>query len=187
MANITEFKSRLSGGGARANQFKVMLTFPDIATTAGGEDNPGVSGTSLMDDMSFLCNGTTIPDQTIGVTPVKFRGRELKLAGDSRAFKDWEITVINDTDFKIYRAFEKWLNAINNMTDNTGVINTSLYQSTGTIHQLDRNGATLKKWKFIGCFPHTLGTIELGFETENEIEDFSVTLSYQWFETDTST
>ena len=28
MANINDFKSRLKGGGARANQFKVTLIFP---------------------------------------------------------------------------------------------------------------------------------------------------------------
>ena len=186
MANITEFKSRLSGGGARANQFKVMLTFPDIATT-GGDGPPGQSGTNLMDDMSFLCTSTTLPGQTIGTTTVKFRGRELKLAGDSRTFTDWSFSVMNDTNFKIYRAFETWLNAINNMTDNTGVVATSLYQSTGSIIQLDRNGEPLKTYKFVGCFPNKLGDIALDYDTENTIESFDVDLSYQWFETDTST
>jgi hypothetical protein len=32
MANINEFKSRLKGGGARANQFKVTLPFPGYSS-----------------------------------------------------------------------------------------------------------------------------------------------------------
>ena len=177
MANITEFKSRLSGGGVRPNQFKVRLTFPDIATAGGG-----ASGTSLMDDLSFLCEATTLPGQTIGKTTVKFRGRELKLAGDSRTFEDWGIDVLMDTDFKLYDAFTNWMNAINNLADNTGVINTELYQATGDVIQMDRDGKPLKTIKFIGMFPIKINDIELDYKTENQIETFHVDFSYQWYE-----
>ena len=185
MANIDTFKSRITGGGARPNQFKVLMTFPDIATTGAGA--PGTSGTSLMDDLSFLCSATSLPGQTIGTTSVKFRGRELKLAGDSRTFADWDITVINDSDFKIWNAFEKWMNAINNMSDNTGVTNTSLYQSTAEVIQLDRDGEPLKTMRFIGCFPVKTADIALDYDTENTVEKFDVTLAYQWYETSLTT
>ena len=187
MANINDFKSRLTGGGARPNQFKVMLTFPDVATANAGGGAPGTSGKQLMDDLSFLCTSSSLPGQTIGTTAVKFRGRELKLAGDSRTFKDWEISVLNDSDFKIWNAFETWMNAINNMSDNTGVTNTRLYQSTGEVIQLDRDGNPLKTMKFIGCFPTTTGDIALDYDTENTVEKFDVTLAYQWFETTLTT
>jgi len=177
MANITEFKSRLSGGGVRPNQFKVRLSFPDVATAGAG-----ASGTSLMDDLSFLCEASTLPGQTIGKTTVKFRGRELKLAGDSRTFEDWGIDVLMDTDFKLYDAFTNWMNAINNLADNTGVINTELYQATGDVIQMDRDGKPLKTIKFIGMFPNKLGDIELDYKTENQIQTFTVDFSYQWYE-----
>ena len=31
MANINDFKAKLAGGGARANQFKVTMPFPGYA------------------------------------------------------------------------------------------------------------------------------------------------------------
>jgi hypothetical protein len=31
LRKITDFKSKLTGGGARANLFEVVLTFPDAA------------------------------------------------------------------------------------------------------------------------------------------------------------
>ena len=52
MPNINEFKSRLSGGGARANQFKVTMTFPGYSSV-GGETS----------DLSYLCTATSIPGQ----------------------------------------------------------------------------------------------------------------------------
>ena len=75
MANINEFKSRLKGGGARANQFKVTLPFPGYSSV-GGETS----------DLSFLCTATSLPGQSLGTVAVQFRGRLLKLAGDSRTF-----------------------------------------------------------------------------------------------------
>ena len=62
---------------------------------------------------------------------VNFRGRQLKLAGDSRTFGSWNMTILNDTDFKIYRAFERWMNGINNITDNEGLTDPNDYQVDG--------------------------------------------------------
>ena len=89
MANINEFKSRLKGGGARANQFKVTLPFPGYASV-GGETS----------DLAFLCSATALPGQTVGQVAIPFRGRVLNIAGD-RTFEPWTITVLNDTDFKL--------------------------------------------------------------------------------------
>ena len=35
MANINDFKARLKGGGARANQFKITLPFPGYSAVGG--------------------------------------------------------------------------------------------------------------------------------------------------------
>jgi hypothetical protein len=175
MANINDFKSRLKGGGARANQFKVTLPFPGFASV-GGETS----------DLAFLCTSTAIPGQTVASVPVNFRGRVLQLAGD-RTFNPWAITVLNDTDFKIYKAVERWMNGINNMTDNEGLTNPSDYQVDGFIDHLDRNGATLKSYTFRGLFPTALDDIALDYGTNNAIETFGVTFTYQYFETDTTT
>ena len=175
MPNINEFKSRLRGGGARANQFKVTLPFPGYAAV-GGETS----------DLAFLCTATGIPGQTLGSVAVDFRGRKLQLAGD-RTFEDWTITVLNDTDFKLYRAFERWMNGINNMTDNEGIANPADYQVDGFIDHLDRNGATLKVYVLRGAFPTTLDDIGLSASDNDSVETFGCSFVYQYFETDTTT
>jgi hypothetical protein len=175
MPNINEFKSRLRGGGARANQFKVTLPFPGYASV-GGETS----------DLAFLCSATGIPGQTVGQVAIPFRGRVLNIAGD-RTFEPWTITVLNDTDFKLYRAFERWMNGINNMTDNEGIANPADYQVDGFVDQLDRNGTTLKSYTYRGLYPETLASIPLSYGTNDAIETFDVTFRYQYFETDTTT
>ena len=175
MPNINDFKSRLRGGGARANQFKVTLPFPGYAAV-GGETS----------DMAFLCTATNTPASTVAEVAVPFRGRSLYVAGD-RTFEVWQTTILNDTDFKIYRAVERWLNGINNMSDNEGIANPADYQVDAFVDHLDRNGTTLKSWTFRGLFPTALPGIALNYGTNDAVETFDVTWRYQYFETDTTT
>ena len=81
-----------------------------------------------------------------------FRGRILKIAGD-RTFDTWTITVINDVDFAIRSAFEKWMNFINKMEDKLDKQDPADYQPDAYVHQLDRDGSTLRKYKFYDVFP----------------------------------
>ena len=175
MANINDFKAKLAGGGARANQFKVTMPFPGYAQV-GGE----------IEDLAFLCTATSIPAMDISGVTVPFRGRQIKIAGD-RTFADWSITVLNDTNFKLRNAFERWQNGINNMTDGEGLTNPVDYQVDAFVDQLDRNGNTLKSYTLRGLFPVNIAAIPLNYETNDAIEDFDVTFQYQYFETNTTT
>ena len=175
MANISDFVSKLKGGGARANQFKVTLPFPGFAQV-GGETEA----------MAFLCRATTLPASTIGEVIIPFRGRNIYVAGD-REFETWDTTILNDTDFLIRNAIERWSNGINNMSDNEGLTNPTDYQVDAFVDHLDRNGNTIKSYTLRGAFPTSVGGIPLAYETTDAIETFDVTFSYQYFESNTTT
>ena len=175
MANINDFKAKLAGGGARANQFKVTMPFPGYAQV-GGE----------IEDLAFLCTTAQIPAMNVGLVNVPFRGRQIKIAGD-RTFADWSITVLNDTNFKLRNAFERWQNGINNMSDNEGLSNPVDYQVDAFVDQLDRNGNTLKSYTLRGAFPTEVAATDLNYGTNDEVETFGVTFQYQYFETNTTT
>jgi len=117
LRRITDFKSKLVGGGARPNLFEVELAFPEEI----GIDN------DVKDKARFLVKAAALPASNITPIDVNFRGRILKVAGD-RTFDTWTITVINDTDFSIRSAFEKWMNSINRLSDATGTNNPADYQ-----------------------------------------------------------
>ena len=175
MANINDFKAKLAGGGARPNQFKVTMPFPGYAQV-GGE----------IEDLAFLCRATVIPSMTVGNINVPFRGRQIKIAGD-RTFEDWSVTVINDTDFKLRNAFERWQNGINNMTDNEGLTNPVDYQVDAFVDHLDRNGNTIKSYTLRGLYPTIVSAIDLNYETNDVVEEFTATFAYQYFESNTTT
>ena len=175
MANISDFKAKLAGGGARANQFKVTMPFPGYASV-GGE----------IEELAFLCRATSIPSMEVATIPVPFRGRSIKIAGD-RTYADWTITVLNDTNFKLRNAFERWSNGINNATDGEGLTNPADYQVDAFVDQLDRNGATIKSYTLRGVFPTEIAAIELAYDQNDAIEEFGVTFAYQYFESNTTT
>ena len=110
LRKISDFKSRLAGGGARPNLFEVELAFPDAVSIAN----------DVLQKSRFLVKAAALPASSITPIDIPFRGRILKVAGD-RTFETWTITVINDTDFVIRSAMEKWMNVINKLEDATGL------------------------------------------------------------------
>ena len=176
MANIDAFKANLLGGGARANQFFVQLTFPSYV--AGGP--------LLAAKGQFICKGAQLPSSTIDNTPTFFRGRQVNVAGE-RTFAPWTVTVINDNDFALRNAFEAWMNGINDVANNTGRLRPSDYQVDLDVYQLDRNGSPVKHYKFVDCFPTEVSAIELNFDTNNQIEEFTTTFQYNYWTSETST
>ena len=171
LRRITDFKSKLVGGGARPNLFEVELAFPEEIAI----DN------DVKDKARFLVKAAALPASNITPIDVNFRGRILKIAGD-RTFDTWTITVINDTDFSIRSAFEKWMNLINKMEDNTGEQDPAIYQPDAYVHQLDRDGSTLRTYKFHDVFPTQVSQIDLSYETTDAIEEFTVEFQVQWWE-----
>jgi hypothetical protein len=171
LRKITDFKSKLTGGGARPNLFEVILSFPTEAAP-----DP-----ITLDKARFLVKAAALPASNVAPIDVPFRGRILKIAGD-RTFDTWTITVINDSDFSIRSAFEKWMNTINKVSDNTGTTNPADYQADAYVYQLDRSGETLRAYHFYDIFPTNIAAIDLSYESTDAIEEFTVEMQVQWWE-----
>lgn len=170
LRKITDFKSKLTGGGARSNLFEVVISFPSAAP----------ADTNVLDKSRFLIKAVALPDSIINPLTVAFRGRTLKLAGD-RTFATWTITVINDTDFIIRSAFENWMNTINRVSDNTGITDSAEYTADAFVYQLDRDGSTLRAYHFYDLFPTNISAIQLDYGTDG-IQEFTVEMQVLWWE-----
>ena len=203
-SSITDFKNTLTGGGARPNLFYVEfpVLFNDPLKDA---DNNALTGEALAtaqqsnatknDQFSYLCKAAQIPASVVASIDVPFRGRILKVAGD-RTYEPWTITVINDQNFNVRERFETWMQQIAQYTDASGDANPSNYYKTAKVHQLGRGGdaksdltklngsglRTIKEYKFYDIFPTNLGAIELNYESTNAIEEFTVELQVNYWE-----
>ena len=171
MANIDDFKANLIGGGARANQFRVTITSP-----------PGIAIGLDIRRTSFLVRGSSLPASTLGEIAVPFRGREIYIAGDRTTAETWNTTFMNDTDFMVRNAMERWINGINDAADATGVIAPADYQTDLQVEHLDRDDTVLKSYIFRSAWPTSVTAIDLSSEAAAAIETFDVTWRYQHFE-----
>jgi hypothetical protein len=143
--SVNEFRSQMVGDGARPNLFEVSMPFPGFSA-------PGNAQTKL----TFMCKTAQLPGSTINAVPVQYFGRELKFVGN-RTFADWTLTVINDEDFVIRNAFERWMNGINSHSLNVRnpiALAPGGYTVDGEVTQFGKTGDQLKRYKFLGLFPN---------------------------------
>jgi len=170
---IEDFKSQgLPNGGARPTQFKIMLT-PPFATINGSK-------------IEFSCKSASLPSMIVGKVEMGYFGRTMKLVGD-RQFDDWVVSIYNDIDFPVKAILEKWSNLMNSLVGNElsdagfNTTNTPSYKSDATVIQYDQSGKAARAYKFVGLFPTEISDIPLDWGAVNQIEEFRVNFTYDYW------
>lgn len=201
--NIIDFKTALLKGGARPNLFRVTLEFPTAVL-----GSVGIDSNTAKERSTFLVKAAQIPSSNLGVIEIPFKGRMLKVAGD-RTFDPWSVTVINDGDFSLRKLFEDWSRQINALSENVSSLgytssNTSLaYCKDMIVTQLSREGNGIREresnttravqggvdneievrsYKYYDAWPSSISAIDLNYESNNQIEEFTVEFQYQYYD-----
>ena len=196
LRTITAFKSKLSGGGARPNLFEVEIpSFPEAA----GQNTWRTGDNQESDTFKFLCKAAQLPASNISPIDIPFRGRILKVAGD-RTYEVWSTTIINDENFLIRDAFEKWIEGMSKNSNATGATDPGSYMTYALVHQLGRGAdagpsstsasssvsgtqiTPLKTYTFFDIFPTEISAIDLSYENTDAIEEYTVTFQVQYWE-----
>jgi hypothetical protein len=167
--SVNNFRAQLVGQGARPNLFEVIVPFP-------GAVNPGEAGQK----MTFMCKGASIPEATIGTVEVPYFGRTIKLSGN-RTFAEWTTTVINDEDFAVHAGLMNWMNAINGHGENLKAVPGNDYQVDAMVSHYKKEGEIAKEVTMINCWPSSVAAIELGWASNDEVEEFAVTWQYDYW------
>ena len=170
-SNVSSFLTQVKQG-VRPNMFQVDITFPG-----------SVEADQTL--VSYMCKSAALPASNIGVIEVPFRGRTVKIAGD-RTFDNWSATFINDKEMKSRSYFEQWLNQINTHKANTGAIqDPTAYGRSVVIRQLEKDnspaGSELRSYKLWYAFPISTSAIDLAYDSNDQIEEFSVEFQYSYW------
>lgn len=169
-SSVTAFLGQLEGG-ARPNRYRVRITGPQ-------------AGATVSEKLMFLCKAASIPSTEIGRCDVAYMGRNVKISGD-KEFADWTITVYNDTTWDLRGEFERWMNGMLNHEGNvTAFQNARDYHADAKVEQLDRNEKVIQTYDLRAIFPMSIGEITLGYDQNNTVEEFQVTLAVNWWESD---
>ena len=197
MSSISDFKSKVATDFARPNLFLCELNFPSTFTDQA----------TLKELGTFTVKAANLPATQLGTVEVPYRGRVLKIAGD-RTFEPWTITIMNDKNFRLRDAFEKWTESIQAYAQNVTTAGTNIqnYYADMFVSQLDRNtsdvttassnglaknasqGAqgiphqVLREYRFVDVFPTNISAIDLDFGSNDAIEEFTVEMQVQYWE-----
>ena len=175
--NVSTFKDKMTGDGARPNLFKVTLTGAASYFTSSGLE------------AEFFIRASSIPGATLGQVVVPYFGREVKFAGN-RTFADWSVTVVNDENFKVRSALEQWMDNINKHEANVrNADNIKDYYGVATVEQLSKKtpDSPLRSYIFEKLFPIDLSEITLDWGDNDSIEEFTCTFAYDYWTATTGT
>ena len=198
MSSISDFKSKVATDFARPNLFVCELNFPSTFTDQS----------TLKELGAFTVKAANLPATQLGTVEVPYRGRVLKIAGD-RTFEPWTITIMNEKNFRLRDAFEKWTESIQAYAQNitTAGENIQNYYADMFVSQLDRNTSAvgtqapkpgqaktasqgaqglphqvLRQYRFVDVFPTNISAIDLDFGSNDAIEEFTVEMQVQYWE-----
>jgi len=189
--NVSTFAAEgLPYGGARASLFEVFLTLP-----------AGIAEPNAEYQFRFVCKAASIPASTLGTVEVPYFGRKVKMAGN-RTFDNWTVTIMNDEDFLVRNAFEKWSSFINshknNLRDSSTIFENGLgsYRTKATVYHHAKTGIfaggttsgdaaiPTREYTFVNIFPVSVSNIDLAWETTDAIEEFTVEFAYDYWVVD---
>ena len=174
--NVSSFLQNI-GQGVKPNMFLVDVKFPDVLEKGSEQEL-----------INVMCKSAALPGSNLGVIEVPFRGRTVKIAGD-RTFDTWTATFFNDKDFKLRSFFEQWANSINTHDDNTAPLFTPNksdgYMGELIVKQLEKDttdgGSILRQYTLVHCFPTNVSPIDLAYDSNDQIEEFTVEWQYTYF------
>lgn len=178
VSSINGFKNHFTS--VRPTLFRVNLFIPP--------DNKYLTGNGLDNDkieyVYIYCNATSLPATRIDERTTFYFGRAYYEAGD-QSFEPLELNFYNSQDFGLRSFFERWMDKINRRMKNEQTVDIEGYDyflpSLG-LYQLNRRNEIIKKYIFYHLFPINCSDIRVAFDAVNAIEEFSVSLRYQYWE-----
>lgn len=164
MSDVSNFVNQVAGGGdfARSNLFEVVI--PDVV------------------DSRFLAKAASLPASTVNPIEVPYQNRKWKIPGD-RIFADWTVTFLNDANYVLRNGLLVWQEVIQGHTTFSGdtqVAGAGVHKLL-EIHPLNREIADQAgaAWTF-SCWPTEIGSIELSWDTADQIQEYTVTFAVSW-------
>lgn len=169
---ITKLKNAL-GIGARANRYRVYITFPtglDVGTY-------GLSETC--DILCKSCDG--FPAVEADISEVASQGRSYFVPKQKSNGGTWTASFYNSEAYDLKRAFIAWVKAIDHPISNTTTGSPADVSVTIKVAQLD----SAENETVVGCFYEAFVTSVDGQSFDGtgtaDVEEFNVTWQYSYF------
>lgn len=207
---ISDFKDAVASGDkqlARPNLFLVNLqcqadptadpTADEAAVPEG--DTEGVTSALWFKNLStgleeknlhLFVKSCSIPQDTISAIDGAYLGRTVKAVG-VRSYDTWQMTLYLEEDHAWRRFFIRWQekccgggNDILSSNNFKGHINI-VQLGRGTIGEADKKKAAIVgkvAYKLFDAFPVEIGPVEMSWDNNDSVSEYTVTFAYNWHE-----
>lgn len=173
-SSINSFMTNFDGG-ARPNLYTFVMACPGLAAL-----NPAFA------QLQFFCRSTQLPSSILGEILVPYLGRQAKYPGD-RTFEDFTITILNTQDMNLRRVFEFWNEQFNTFAGNaTAFPNPRAIFGSAVVTQLNKAYQPTRAYQFFDMFPRDVSSIDLAYDNNDGVSEFTVTFGYSYFVNDNS-
>ncbi len=185
--DIDKLKATISkkGGVAKQNRFNVFFTPPKLsllnknpATLIGTLASGGGIGNVFNDprDISLLCESAVLPGRQINTT--EYQNIDMtKKQVNGVIDEDVTLNFILTNDYYIKNMFDEWTSNVINL-DSYKIGYKEDFTTDVVIQQINHKNIPIYGIKLVNAFPTTLTAVTLDNNSENTIQKFSVTLSY---------
>ena len=177
-------------GFAKSARYEVVIGPPSGMQGGAGGGGP-LSAISKALDGNNNTRAVSYNAETIA-----FPGRNLETKEDlstygplreivmGSTYEDVSATFYVSSDHKEQKFFHDWQNTAYNMNDddNFGANYYFNYVGNIDIYQLDEKDTRRLGVRLMEAFPKTIGSIEMGYGSTNEIEKMSVSFSYRYWD-----
>ncbi|NBW58460.1 hypothetical protein EBR43_11950 [bacterium] len=168
--SVDNFKQNvLKKGLARLNNFEVVISPP--ASLAGAWDT--------RNDISLMCESTTLPQLSISVRPLKIFGpshqrpHAIEFGGEGLPF-----TFLVDQNMTQKKFFDQWMASIVDFEQFTVNLNDN-YKTTIQIYQLDNQSKRVYAIELLEAFPRSMNMMELNQGSRDQFHRCNVNFTFR--------
>ena len=187
-------------GGTRKNRFRVVCNIPGFsipslpgvtpdatpsAVTSAAAGQPNARGG--FDDFHVLA--AAMPASIITTNPIDYQGRKILYPGDriysADGFNVWTMTVLDDIGIdNLWKKFHEWSYLINghdtNTGDTVGITDAQIVVEQLNLNAIGANGGVIKRATLFGCWPQSVGPIEMEMQARDQYNFFDVTICFKY-------
>ena len=173
------------GDGARSTKFDVAFQF----------SNPSMFPSAQ--NVAVMVKSATFPSKMHQTIDFKYAGRSVPIRGQIKYTNTWECTFYLPQDHSIKKAFESWIDALDemvyfeespsaNVSSTRAIHNKKGYTKDIAIYQLDFTGTQqIARYILHNVFPIEVQPVTVSSDGPGDIEELSVTFSYSHYELET--
>jgi hypothetical protein len=130
--------------------------------------------------VTALARNAQLPAYTLQEVPIHFQGVQINIAG-TPTFAQMDITFLSDEAQELRRLFMSWQSIAYDIGDGTQGHSNQYKSDQISIAQLSRNNQITAAYNLVGAFPLAVGAIDVSHENGTALEQFPVTIRYDYF------